>query len=106
MLHVKTMLYSIACPKSGDNALQLHSLEMSSVYLIVCVKSQIKNTFSENQLTETGGKWGARWDVYERKPRLLFFLLFPRRSGSKRVHLPCLHVSTNSLNNSSSTAPE
>ncbi|KAK2901658.1 hypothetical protein Q8A73_011404 [Channa argus] len=44
-------------------------------------------------------------DGYERKSRLLFFLLFPRRSGSKRVQQPRLHVSANSLNKSSSTAP-
>lgn len=36
------------------------------------------------------------WPEYERKSRLLFFLLFPRRSGSERVHQSRLHVSSNS----------
>lgn len=36
------------------------------------------------------------WPEYERKSRLLFFLLFPRRSGSGRVHQSRLHVSSNS----------
>lgn len=43
---------------------------------------------------------------HERKRRLLFFPLFPRRSGSKRVQQPRLHVAANSRNNPSSTAPE
>lgn len=56
----------------------------------------------------TRGRRGRRspgW-VRERKRRLLFFPLFPRRSGSKRVQQPRLHVAANSRNNPSSTAPE
>lgn len=49
-----------------------------------------QNTYPESVVSH------REWPEYERKSRLLFFLLFPRRSGSERVHQSRLHVSSNS----------